>query len=231
MPLVDASSPSLVTGTGPTVTSGTFSPPAGSLIVACVVLNHSNASTALTASFGGTPTLTWTQRALRNAADAGAQGGAAQISTAPASTGTHQVSATNSGGNHLGLKLFVVTAYTGTGASGEGSSTTNAITPTLFTVSGSGSLVVVCGSEWNALGNPTSSDLTLTPMNIASQISGAMGYKNGPASGSATANLDAAGTGAAAWNWCAIEITASATATSVPPLDVRRRAMRPLLVR
>lgn len=235
MPAVDASSPALSTGNGPGLTSPSFTPPAGSLLVAAIGLNYSSGTTALTATVASTPALTWTQRALRNAGDAGGQGGAAQISTAPVVTSQpYTVTATNSESAHVALKVFVLTGQAGSpiGSSGEGSSTTNNTTPTVITaVTGATSLIIVSATDWQALGAMASTDLTETGWHIASQISGLVGYETGPASGAVTSNLDAGSTGTPAINWVALEVLGATVAASSLLPDARRRALRPLLVR
>lgn len=61
-PTVDASSPALATTTTKTVTSASFTPPAGSVLVAMIVGGGQGVSGAFTMSVSGGG-LTWTQRA------------------------------------------------------------------------------------------------------------------------------------------------------------------------
>lgn len=84
----------------------------------------------------------------------------------------------------------------------QGGSTTNAINV------GATSTVAACaavvgGTCWNDLGDPTSSDLTnFTAHNGAGgSMSGGSGWKTVAAAGAFTGNLDAAGAGAADWDW------------------------------
>lgn len=91
------------------------------------------------------------------------------------------------------------------GQTGNGSSTTNNITPTIFTSTADNSYAAVMGADFNALGTITSSDLTIQTSNQI-PASYASGYKSLGTAGSETANLNAAGTGAADWQWLAVEI-------------------------
>lgn len=235
--VVDASTPVAVSGNADPWTTASFSPPADSLLVVCVMADGTTNHT-ITPSSTGPPALTFTERARRNAGESGAQNGLAVVYTAPVtSSGSRTVSVTTSAGDtqdNGGVKVWVLTGaniVTPVGASGEGSSTTNNITPTVLTTTTDGSLVIGCGEEWNALGTPTSTDeATNAAINVSGLLSGIAPRKASVTAASGTAvtlNFDAAGSAAAAWNWCAVEILA---ATSFPPAHPVRR-MIPLLVR
>src|SRR3546814_9310570 len=74
----------------------------------------------------------------------------------------------------LSLKVYVVTgqhATTPIGAVGEGSSTTNAITPNAYTSTANNSRGFGCATDWNANGVPTSTD-TEDAFHSAGNISG-----------------------------------------------------------
>jgi hypothetical protein len=186
--------------------------------------------------------LTWTERARRTGTDSGAQSGVAAIFTAPVASGVARtVSVTTSAANtedNGGVKIWALTGADTTspvGATGEGSSTTNAIVPTVLTTTANGSLVIGCGVEWNALGAPTTTDdAAAAAYTVAGGISGIAPRKASVTALSGTGvtlSFDAFGTGAAAWNWCAVEILAAGTATaSLLPTHPTRRRM-PLLVR
>ena len=118
------------------------------------------------------------------------------------------------GTNRISAKGYVVTGQHASpiGANGEGSSTTNNITPTVFTSTGENSFGFGAACDWSANGTPASSDLTEDAADYAGAISVEDGYKDLGASGAETMNFDAAGTGAATWNWVALEILAAADA-------------------
>jgi hypothetical protein len=237
---IDASSPARATGSttnGTLVaTTASFTPPANSVLVATAQANartngggNGVGTGAITNS--GTA-LTWTKINERNLADAGGLSGYAGIfvavlTTSQAMTATLTMTAgTNSNDiNTPTIKLYVVTGAdltTPNGGTTEGSSTTNALTTTGFTTVGASSMGFFSACDWNALGPTiTSSDCTVDAGGAAGgTISYASGYKVlGTAGSSATFNIDAPGTNAAAWNWVTAEIeVAAAAATPMPML-------------
>lgn len=226
---VDASTPAVASGSSDPWTTASFTAPTGSLLVCCVMADAlAGVDVTLTPSSTG---LTFTERARRTGTDSGAQSGVAAIFTAPVASGVSRtVSVTTSAANtedNGGVKVLVLTgaAPSPVGATGEGSSTTNSITPTVLTTTADGSLVIGCGVDWNALGAPTSTDdATTAAYTVAGGISGIAPRKASatPASGTAvTLNFDAFGAGGAAWNWCAVEILAAQ-----PALPRRARRVR-----
>lgn len=240
---VDASSPARATGATTngttTITTVTFDPPASVLVATCQA-NARNASGGTGAGTGAitnnSTALTWTTVGERNVADSGGLSGYAGIFVAPLTAGrtgmTVTLTMTGVGGfpnniNTPTIKLYVVTGadlVTPVGGSAEGSSTTNNLTTTGFTTVGASSLGFVSGCDWNALGTPVSSDCTADGGGAAGvSISYVSGYKVlGGAGSSATFNLDAGGTGAAAWDWASAEIVAAAAAQQIPTLVMAR---------
>jgi hypothetical protein len=220
---VDASSPAIATNTtSANLTCAAFNPPA-CLLVACIGADGTGNMTA-TVTNNGTA-LTWTNRSERDLGDAGAQSGHASIYTAELTAGrtgmTVTLQVTGTGAGAKALKVYCVTGYDTSdpigNTPGEGSSTTNSITPTIISAAESAnSLLFVAANEFNQLGVPTSSDLTIDTYNISGAASGLFGRKAGPTSagGAATGNLDAAGTAAAAWNWASIEVEPAASGTT-----------------
>lgn len=220
---VDASTPAVASGSADPWTTPSFTAPAGSLLVCCVMADAlASADVTLTPSSTG---LTFTERARRTGTESGAQSGVAAIFTAPVASGVARtVSVTTSAGDtedNGGLKVWVVTgaATPPVGATGEGSSTTDSITPTALTTTANGSLVIGCATEWNVLGAPTSTDdATTAAYTVAGGISGIAPRKASATAASGTAvtlNFDAFGAGAPAWNWCAVEILAAAPGPAV----------------
>jgi hypothetical protein len=222
---LDASTPAQVilskaAGTGSAITGATASitPPNTSMLIACVAADSSGTTETLTLTMSSTISGlgAWTKVRERQPAEA-SQGGYAGIAWALLTTsasGTVTASLANHGistaGNRGYLKLYVLTGQNTTtpnGTSNEGNSTTNNLTTGSVTTSAANSWVFGCGSEWQALGSPTSSDLTFDAFHIASVMSGGSGYKNVASSGaSATANLDASGASGANWNWVLFEV-------------------------
>ena len=254
MPIaVDPSSPARATGSHlydtTTVTTAAFNPPAG-VLVACVGANsRSSPATGVSGEITNNgAALDWqvvpsggASPGQRSVNDAGGDLGYAGIFVAvldEARTGmTLTLTITGStGSTNVGapsIKSYVLTGAATAdviGGSNEGSSTANNLTTGAFTTAAADSLGFSAASDWNALGNPTSSDSTVdaftTPGGV---LSGASGYKTlGAAAESATLNLDAPGTGAARWNWVTAEVKAASVATPPvvedPPMYLRRVA-------
>lgn len=201
-------------GSSPTGTSGSFTPADNSLIVLLIFCDTGAGTTpGATISGGG---LTWTQRVVRG--DSEGTAGIVFIYTAPVTTGSsmtvqvtvNSIGATNNDRGYA--KAYVVDNPDPSpiGNVAENSSTTNNLTASGLTTTQANSYVFYVGEDWNALGSPTSSDLTNDPAHIASTISGIFGYKSAVSAGAVTANLDAAGAGAADWNWGALEVKTAA---------------------
>lgn len=216
MVAVDASSPARGTNTGAaTVTTASHNPPAA-LLVACCNSNSGSGQSVTHAITNNGTALSWSQIDLANFGSV-AQSGAASAFWAPLSSArtgmTDTLTASGTGPIPPSLQLYVVTAadmVTPVGGKAKGGSAANTLAPTSFTVAQAGSVGFWVATDWNANGSPTSSDLTLSPFTSAGNISGCSGYKSlGAAGSSATANIDAPGTAAAAWTWLGFEIKAA----------------------
>lgn len=236
---IDASSPIRFTGTPANnvdITSASFTPPAGSVLVVCVSADTNGNTDNITISVSGS-SLTWTNRVEHDPGDAGAMGGHASIwtpadgSTVPASAQTVSVRRTAGNGStgRISVKIYVVTgADTAdpTGATGEGHSTTNSITPNAYTSTVNNSRGFGCGTDWNQLGTPTSTD-TEDGADYSGAISVVSLHKaaDTATSGSTvTMNFDAGGTGNAEWNWVALEILPGAGGGTPVSSDVTTTA-------
>ncbi len=237
MPIaVDASTPARATGSsayGTTaVTTASFSPPAGLLVVA--VGSNSRGGAAGTGVSGAITNngaaLTWTMVAERSRSDASSDNGYAGLFVAVLDasrvgmTLTLTLTASDGIANNVGaptIKPYVLTGAATTnviGGSAEGSSVDNNLTTTAFTIGAAESFGFVAATDWNALGVPTSTDSTLDTFTVGVAISGASGYKTlGAAGGTATFNVDAPGTGAARWNWVSAEVKVASVAPASSP--------------
>lgn len=241
---VDGSTPAGagITKTSTTAASGStasFTPPNTSLLVACVEwdtqFTNDNPTCTMSSTISGLGS--WTQPAKAVPVTTG-QGGSAFISwallTTSASgtvTATMAFASWNAGNVVRGrLKVWVITGHDTTTPNGTATSnktsTTNNLTTAAYTSSAANTFGIVAGNEWNALGSPTSSDLTSSdPFDAAGIDSGISGLKAVVSSGSSvTFNLDAAGSSAAAWNYCTFEVV-PATGQDAPELwlDVERQ--------
>jgi hypothetical protein len=227
---IDASSPIRFTGTPANnvdITSASFTPPAGSVLVVCVSADTNGSGDNITISVSGS-SLTWTNRVEHDPGDASAMGGHASIwtpadgSTVPASSQTVSVRRTAGNGStgRISVKIYVVTgADTAdpTGATGENHSTTNNITPNAYTSTINNSRGFGCATDWNQLGVPTSTD-TEDGADYSGAISVVSLHKAADTATSGTTvtmNFDAGGTGNAEWNWVALEVRPGAGGTPV----------------
>lgn len=236
---IDSTSPAKFTGTpnnNVDITSAAFTPPNTSLLVATVCADtnaNENATFSVSDSLGGTWTL---QIEADEGTEAGGAGGHSSIWTRPIVTGASMtVSARRTAGvggtKRIQCKVYVVTGYDSagtpvdaTGVANRGASTTNNLSTDSVTPGAAGHLIA-CGTDWNQLGAPTSSDLqgedanpTLDTGDFAGAISCAHGFKTVSSGVATTANLNAGGTAAAAWQWTQIVVReAPATGTTVTP--------------
>lgn len=221
---VDGSSPALWSETslsaGPkSLTSASFTAPAGSLLVVCVEFDNYGANTVGSISDSGG--LTWTLSASQDGPfETSWINGFVRIWTAPAPSAvsrTITISRTSAATAPTWAKCYVVTgqAASPTGATGGAIDATNDLTAAVFTSTAANSLVFVSALDWSASGTPTSSDLTADTGHLAAQASIISGYKDAGAIGAETANINAGGTGAADWRWCALEIKAAASGASI----------------
>lgn len=202
MPIAIASSPTGATGTS-SIVSGTFSPPAGSLLVVLT----GTASTP-TVSNSGTAR-TWTQRVVH-----GTYGGI-RIYTAPNPTALSSITVTVAGASG-GAKVFVVTGQHPTnpiGTTGTGSTTTNNATVNAYTSTAAGSRGFLVAVDWNGvyLAAPTSTDdeYAWALGDATAGLAATKAANTGTAGAAVQFNLDAAGTSAADWHWVALEILAA----------------------
>lgn len=229
---IDASSPAIVLTTADPVTTASFSPPANTLLVACVFVENST-DPAISISNTGT-SLTWTQRALRTTAEAGSNAGEVAIYTAPNTNSQSGITVTASitGVTSVAaIKVYVLTGAdlsTPVGATGEGTSTTNNVTVNAYTSTVNNSRGICAAHDWLALGAPSSTDDEETFSNGA--LSGMAITKSAnttPSSSSVTFNLDAAGTSTPRWQWVAVEIKPGTQDASIAPSPVDASANIP----
>jgi hypothetical protein len=202
---IHPSSPALVTG-GFEPTTASFSPPAGSLLVAC-----SSSGPAHTVSNSGTAR-TWTQRVVRSGT---------KIFTAPNPTALTNttVKIVSAGGP---LKVFVLTGVHPTtfiGQTGNGASTTNNVTVSGYSATAAGSMGVLLAPEFNNLGLPTSTDDEIAYSD--GSRCGLVITKTATTAGqSITFNLDAFGAAAADWTWVALELLADSLDAAIDATTV-----------
>lgn len=215
---LDASSPAqaVTTGTSPslTATTASFTAPTGSVLIASAYAAGPNAAATLSWVISDTGSLTWTLINARDVSE-GNSGGVTHYwaKTTSAASRTVSAQATSSLDDTwdvvLDLRVFTGASLSDPiGAIGEGSSTTNAITPAAFTSEAARSILIAAVQDWNALGVPTSSDLTVSTYNRAGVYSGASGYKLLGYAGAQTFNYDSFGAGSPLLNWCAFELLA-----------------------
>lgn len=232
---IDSSSPAIVTASGTAqATTASFNPPARSLLVACSSWEQGVQNTAaITMSCPAGNTLTWTLRARRDGADSGAQGGTAVIYTAPnptAQTGVTVRATSAQSADNGGLKVFVVTGAdldnAPVGATGEGSSTTDNVSPTVYTSTADNSRCIGMANDWTAAGNPTTTD-TGFAYTVSSRTCGIALYKTADTATAGTSvsmNINSAGS-TPQWNWVAIEVLPAPDLSFVRAVVVNQAAL------
>ncbi|MER7361950.1 hypothetical protein [Nonomuraea wenchangensis] len=225
MPITIETSPALATGVETsTVTTGSFTPPAGSLLVASVVAASADDPVV---SGGG---LTWTRR-VRNI-DGGCELWTAVV--AASTSMTVSVAVTDSGfGMGAALKVDVVSGQHPTapiGNTGTGNSPTDNATITGYTSSGE-SRGFCAASDRNTSGLPSSSDVEsafhLSPSAFF-DLDGMAVRKADDSLPGQPVTFNLAGAGDADWEWAALEILAQPAyvrpAVVIPVGAVRRAA-------
>lgn len=234
---IDGSTPIRFTGTpadNADITSASFTAPSGAVLVCCVSAD-TGPSTDITILVSDTGGLTWTKRAEQDAGVAGFDGGHASVwsaTTVSSVSRTIGVRRTSTGGgnsNRISAKCYVVTGQHASpfGAAGQSFSNTNNLTAPIFTSTAANSFAFVAACDWQQLGAPASSDLTIDTGDYAGFISVISGFKDCGTTGAETANLDAGGTASASWTWAALELLAATAAGNVPYNPWQQRA--PLL--
>ncbi|MCG5220258.1 phage tail family protein [Streptosporangium sp. KLBMP 9127] len=204
------------------VVSPSFSPPAGSLLVAAIGAYSSSP----TISNSGTAR-TWTQRVVHGSV------AGLRFYTAPNPTALSGITVT-AGGTNGGLRVWVVTGQhpsSPIGTTGTGSTTTNNATATAYTSTAGGSRAFLVAIEGNStyLAAPSSTD-----DEYAWQLSDASaGLAATKAANTATAgqvvtfNLDATGSATADWHWVALEILGASVDAEVTLTTVAVPAAMP----
>ena len=197
---IDSSTPAVVSGATETITTASFSPPAGSLLVA-VLMGFDSADRAPTNT--GTA-LTWTLRKddglttrIYTAANASAQTGITVTGRFDSDQGA--------------VKVYVFTGAENAspvGATGSGTTSTNNATVNAYTSTFAGSRLIAGVIEGNALGSVSSTDdEDAWSINLGLKGMALTKSANTTSAGTVvTINLDAAGTSAADWGWAAVEI-------------------------
>lgn len=215
----DPSSPPRFSGTpanGVDLSSASFTPPAGSLLVICVSAatpNNTNITIAVSAIGADAPVA----KVQRNGSGTASRQGYAGIWTATAdgTPCTINVRRTNNGNtNRISVKIYVVPGTTSlgpTGASASGRSTTNLINVG-YTSTSPSSLAFGCATDGNALGAgttaPSSTDIAdaATFSGQIDAISVVKAAQTDAAGTAVTCNFDAAGAGTAEWRWVTLEV-------------------------
>ena len=215
---IDSSSPDVVDNfVDPT--TGTFTAPAGSLLVAC-----GGAATLEAVSISNTgPALAWTQQVQFGSGDTGANNGQAAIWTAPVDVEAARTVTLGVASGGAGLKVLVITGAdinNPVGATGHGAATTNTLTPTVYTSTVPKSRGVIVANDWTARGLPAvSADLGYPGDNLDgdSGIAIAKAADTPDAGTNVSVDINGAGTNTIQWNWVAVEI--------LPPSQLRPRPL------
>lgn len=212
----------LVQGTpasGVDLTSGSFTPADGSLLVAVGTRRDLGGIVGSSVSGGG---LTWTLAKAAGSADTTKPGYVA-IFTAPVVTGasmtvSFQVDAGGGGGTSTTLSVYQVTGQHATpvGATGSGAITTQPVDIPLYTSTATGSRAIWGVAEDNAVTGVTSSDSTVQSHEFSGVQTHASGFlaANSGAPGAITANWQSSSNPAG--TWVGVEIVPSAGIAGSP---------------
>lgn len=211
--------------TNPAGSSASFTPPVDSVIVVCVTCDTLSGTTpTLSVSNTGFTVDSWVTHVERG--DSEGTGGYAAIASAvvtASAAGTVSVTVNNIGVSRISVTSGYAWADVWTGAdtsagrmdkTGEGSSTSQDITPTVFTLDNAARAIGVA-EDWNAAAAPTSSDEEDAIQ--GTYVTGIRAYKaSDSAAGAVTINFN--GTGAARdWNWCAVGLKAAGSGPAYVP--------------
>lgn len=222
MALAVASSTARAGGNAITATSASFTPAAGTVLVAISHANSNTTGTVTEVTTNSGTGLTWQRAAFANFGTGGQPGGTfidvavVAVSASMTVTATTTNNNTTTSDRYTSLRVWVVTGADTTdpiGASAHNGSTTNNLTTTAFTTLGASSLGFCGGTDWAApSGSIVSSDMGANgdAFNSTAILNGFGGWKNLSTLGSsATFNLDSPGAAAAQWTWASCEIQAA----------------------
>lgn len=206
---IDASTPAPFGGSTANVlsiTSASFTAPVGSRILVGVGFDANGAETTTVVDSQG---LTWTRK-IRNTNLFAELWISSVVPSAVARTVTCSTTG-GAGATLIWAKPWVLTgvnATTPTGATGTGTSATNAITPNVYTSTIPNSMAFAVAMDDNVNGVPTSSDVGTGALATGNECWLAVSKAAAtPSAGTAvTLNFDAAGSGGALWSWAAVEV-------------------------
>lgn len=215
---IDPSSPPLVGGSVVTLQTATFTPPAGSVLVAVI---HANPKRTFSISNTVT-TLTWSTIFQNQNPGTGGPSVSAFYTVAAGGATGMSVSATGSLNNDFGLKVYVVTGvdtatalgFTSTGNSESTDAIAKTVTPQV--TNSMGFLVASDGAPLTGTGT-TSPDSTFTAYDVVSNINGGSGYRvMGAAAGTETFTADSPGSTGTGhnWSWGVFEIRSAPVVAS-----------------
>lgn len=217
MPIaIDATSPARATANATAVTSASFTPPAGSILVATVQGSGSAAANPTVAITNTGTVGAWTLvgRATDTTTGSGVMGGVATIHWALITTSAAvTVTATQTSGTaDTSLRIYVVTGAVASAPFAAspivGFSSVDPANPTIATTV-SGSRIAVSASEWVNAGAPTSSTFTDEDAFSAVNIAGFSATLAMPTSGTVQpVNMDASGA-SGKWHYVLAEILPS----------------------
>lgn len=210
---IDGSSPASVLASGGTVvTSASFTPPAGALLIACTEgAGGAGSNPTITITNSGSGTGGWSQllKATKTSTAGSGNGGVAAIHMAVATGSALTVTSTmTSGSLPINLKVYVFTGFDSLNPIGANTkfawSNVSHTTTSSFLSTANNSIIVCAAAEWLSSPVPTSSDLTIETYFVSGQSRGFSGFKTNATSGSTvTCDLNASGSD---WLYCVIEV-------------------------
>lgn len=211
---VDASSPALVGGSAASLQTAAFSPPAGSILVACM---HADPGRTFTVT-NTVASVTWVS--ILQEFPSGVGSVAARYAYLAAGATNMSVTAAGSINNDFGLKVYVVTGADtatpiGAVATGGGTADTANTLSKNLTPQVAASLGFVVAEDFTDQVGTTSSNTTFSAYDVFQNVAGGSGYRlMGAAGGVENFSVDAAGTAASTWAWGLFEVRAAPGGTT-----------------
>lgn len=229
---IDASTPAKATGTTNTITTASFTPPNGSLIL--VMYGTNDAGTGLTdiAAITNTGTaITWGRlvrqsRSASSISGVGQEGGAeiwSGVGTGGAITVTVDGEGTGSGaGNEQLVKCVVLTGAVTTPTNFGGANLNSGLPSATVAGCLAGSFVFAASSDWSAggLGTAGTAQTIVDEHNVAGQVTLHTWRTTAVLAGAGSQTMNLTAPAGQDYNLVAVEVRDASPAASLPPIIV-----------
>lgn len=221
----DASTPALVSGATASVTSGSFTPPAGALLIVMVASNTPNGGDGRYTTVTNTgAAVTWTRgpSKTRNASSTGgtstSNGGSAEIWTGVAAGGAMTVTSTNGqstvGSCEKSMFIQVLTGADSTALTNFIAASSTSGVPSVNLTTLAGSICFASSSDWaqKGLGTAGTNQTILAEYNPSGLVTNHH-WRNTAVTTAGTTTINLTAPGLEDFNVVAMEVRAAATVT------------------